>query len=89
MSIIAELRDRTSHAGITLIHTGSESVLVSNVFGILKNLPQQIVLKEILEKVVGLEINKENFKEVKYHFWKKFPAPLGIKEGFTEVDTVI
>jgi len=89
MSIIAELRDRTLHSGITLIHTGSEHVLVSNVFGILKNLPQQIVLREILKKIIGIEISRDNFEKVKYNFWKKFPAPVGLKEGFTEVDTVI
>lgn len=89
MSIVAELRDRTSHSGITLIHTGSEHVLVSNVFGIIKNLPQKIALREILKKIIGDEINQDNFKKVKYHFWKKFPVPRGLKEGFTEVDTVI
>jgi len=89
MSIIAELRDRTSHSGITLIHTGSEHVLVSNVFGVLKNLPQKIVLRELLKKIIGKEIDQKNFSKVKYHFWRKFPAPKGLKEGFTEVDTVI
>jgi len=89
MSIIAELRDRTSHSGITLIHTGSEHVLISNVFGILKNLPQKIVLKELLKRIIGKEIDQKNFSNVKYHFWRKFPAPKGLKEGFTEVDTVI
>lgn len=89
MSIIAELRDRTSHSGQTIIHTGSEHVLVSNVFGVLKNLPQEIVLMAILKEILKVEINEDNLKEVKYDFWEKFPAPKGIKEGSTEVDTVI
>lgn len=89
MSIIAELRDRTSHSGITLIHTESEHVLISNVFGIIKNLPQKIVLREILKEITNKEIKSGNFKDTRYQFWKKFPAPVGLKEGFTEVDTVI
>jgi Holliday junction resolvase-like predicted endonuclease len=89
MSIIAELRDRTSHSGQTLIHTESESVLVSNVFGILKNLPQEIVLVAISRVVLKDEFKKDDLKEVKYDFWKKFPAPKGLKEGSTEVDVVI
>ena len=89
MSIIAELRDRTSHSGQTLIHTGSEHVLVSNVFGVLKNLPQEIILSTLLQDVLKIEINKENLKKVQYDFWKKFPAPQGLKEGFTEADIVV
>ena len=89
MSIIAELRDRTSHAGQLLIHTGSEHVLVSNVFGVLKNLSQEIVLRAILKEILQVDIDEDKFKKVKYDFWKKFPAPKGIKEGFTEADIVI
>lgn len=68
MGIIAELRDRANHVGQPLIHTGSEDVLVSNVFGVLKNLPQEIILRVFLQDVLKIEINKENFKEVKYAF---------------------
>ena len=89
MSIIAELRDRTSHSGQTLIHTGSEHVLVSNVFGVLKNLPQEIILYTLLQDVLKIDLNKDNLKKVKYDFWNRFPAPQGIKEGFTEADVVI
>jgi hypothetical protein len=40
MRMITKLIDRTSQSGQTLIYAGSEHVLVSNVFGVLKNLPQ-------------------------------------------------
>lgn len=89
MSIIAELRDRTTHSGVMLVHTGSEHILLSNVFGVIKNLPQDVVLKEMLKKTIGIDLEPNYFESVKYYFWEKFPAPKGLVEGFTEVDTVI
>ena len=38
MSIVLELRGRTSHAGVTLVHPTSEHIVLGTVFGIVKNL---------------------------------------------------
>jgi hypothetical protein len=39
MSIILELRNRQSHAGVPLVHPDSEHVVLANVFGMVRNLP--------------------------------------------------
>jgi len=44
MSIILELRKHVSHSGTPLVHQASEDVLLSNVFGVIKNLPAKYVL---------------------------------------------
>ncbi len=56
MSIILELREHISHAGLPLVHQGSEDVLLSNVFGVVKNLPTQHVLAPWLSAVTGCSI---------------------------------
>ncbi len=44
MSLILELSDRKSHAGVPLIHPTSEHVVLADVFGIIKNLSFEAAL---------------------------------------------
>ena len=87
MSIICELRGKTSHAEITLVHEEAEDVLVGNVFGIIKNLPPSVILNEWLEKVLGKSIQDRCSWD--FSFWERQSIPIGIQEGSTEVDLVL
>jgi hypothetical protein len=86
MSIILELREHVSHAGIPLVHQGSEDVLLSNVFGVVKNLPAKHVLAPWLRAVTGLSAADARWA---FSFWEKQPRPIGIREGSTIVDLVL
>jgi hypothetical protein len=54
LSIILELRDHYSHAGTPLVHKTSEDVVLSNVFGIVKNLEHSSVLVPWIRQITGL-----------------------------------
>lgn len=86
MSIILELRDHCRHAGILLVHPASEDVLLSNVFGVVKNLPAAYVLAPWLRAVTGLSIAEVGWA---VSFWEKQTRPIGIREGNTIVDLVL
>ena len=87
MSIICELRGKTSHAGITLVHEESEDVLVGTVFGIIKNLSHQKIINGWVKDVTNLSIRDSvNWA---LSFWERQPMPIGIQEGSTEVDVVL
>src|SRR4051794_40314489 len=87
MSIILELRNHYKHAGVTLIHDNSEDVLVGNVFGVLKNLPRQLVIWPWLSAVIGMEIADEEPSSIR--FWESQTIPIGREEGSTKVDVVV
>jgi len=63
MSLVLELRDRTSHAGTTLIHTTSEHVVLGAVFGVVKNLPFGTALNPWLESITACRIAPANANE--------------------------
>jgi len=86
VSIVLELRGHTSHAGQTLVHTTSEDVVLSNVFGVVKNLPHDLVLSRWIDDVTGIRI-RENQWHVS--FWEKQEKPQWIDEGSTAVDLVL
>ena len=86
MSIILELRDHLSHSGTPLVHPASEDVLLSNVFGVVKNLPAKYVLALWLRSVTGLSVAEAGWA---ISFWEKQPRPIGIREGNTIVDLVL
>jgi uncharacterized membrane protein len=86
MSIVLELREHLSHAGVPLVHPASEDVVLSNVFGVVKNLPARYVLAAWLRAVTGLSIANDGWA---VSFWEKQPRPIGIREGNTEVDLVL
>ena len=87
MCMILELRDRTSHAGITLVHPKSEHVVLANVFGIVKNLSFDAALNPWLIEVTGnADIGSDDWK---FSFWEKQERPTGVQEGSTEVDLVL
>jgi|SRR5579883_684982 len=87
MSVILELRGRTSHVGIPLIHPTSESVVLANVFGTVKNLAFDAALNPWLAKITGNDnIAADNWQ---FSFWEKQPRPIGIQEGSTEVDLIL
>ena len=54
MSLILELRGRTSHAGIPLVHPTSEHVVLANVFGVVKNLAFDAALNPGSPKSPGI-----------------------------------
>jgi hypothetical protein len=87
MSIILELRERTQHAGIPLIHPTSEHVVLSNVFGVTKNLPFDAFLNPWLESVTSGSV--PTAEDWQFRFWEHQPKPDQILEGSTEVDLVI
>lgn len=87
MSLILELRDRKSHAGVQLIHPTSEHVVLADVFGILKNLPFNDALNPWLQSASAREIAPSN--DWMFSFWEKQPRPAGVNEGSTEVDLVL
>jgi hypothetical protein len=87
MAIILDLRNRTSHAGTTLVHRTSEHVVLADVFGIVKNLPATVGLNPWLisaTKIQELVSSKWNAS-----FWQKQRKPPGSVEGSTEVDLVL
>ena len=87
MSIICELRDKTKHAGITLVHEESEDVLVGSVFGIIKNISHPKTINKWIEDITNLSI--QDSANWSFSFWERQPMPVGIQEGSTEVDVVL
>jgi hypothetical protein len=87
MCLILELRNRTSHAGIPLIHPNSENVVLANVFGTVKNLAFGAILNPWLASITGnADISADDWR---FSFWEKQPRPIGVLEGSTEVDLVL
>jgi hypothetical protein len=86
MSVILELRNHVSHAGTPLVHPASEDVLLSNVFGVVKNLPAKFILTPWVRAVTELEVADAGWT---FNFWEKQPRPIGIREGNTTVDLVL
>jgi hypothetical protein len=86
MSIILELREHLKHSGTCLVHPTSEDVVLSNVFGVVKNLPVDLVLVPWLREVTGTAIPDSGWT---FSFWEKQPRPIGIREGNTTVDLIL
>lgn len=102
MSILAELGnksgnicDRSYRRGNwcpLIIRTTSEDVLVSNVFGILKNLNPDLWLPDFINAALPFSPPfTENLDIPHFHFWRKYPIPerSSLKEGTSEVDVFI
>jgi len=87
MSVILELRNRTSHAATPLIHPTSEHVVLAEVFAVLKNLPFDTALNPWLTACSRGSISPA--QDWTFSFWEKQPRPVGVNEGSTEVDLVI
>src|SRR5947209_14483946 len=87
MSIILELRNRRTHAGVTLVHPDSEHVVLANVFGVVKNLPADTVINPWLARTTSGAVSTSSSWE--FDFWQKQPRPQGLIEGSTEVDLVL
>ena len=87
MSLILELRNRKSHAGVQLIHPTSEHVVLAEVFGVVKNLPFSDALNPWLQSASANEIPPSS--DWMFSFWEKQPRPIGVNEGSTEVDLVL
>jgi hypothetical protein len=85
MSIVLELRGHLSHAGTPLVHETSEDVVLSNVFGIVKNL-NSAVLSSWVYSVMEVA---QSASEWSVDFWQTQPKPIGIIEGSTIVDLVL
>jgi len=84
MSLVLELRERMSHAGIPLVHPTSEHVVLGNVFGIVKNLSFSAVLNPWLARTTNdPSLSSGSWQ---FRFWEKQQRPLGVLEGNTEVD---
>lgn len=49
MSIVLELRGHQSHTGTPLVHEPSEYLVLSNVFGTLKNLDSALPLSPVAQ----------------------------------------
>lgn len=88
MSILLELRERLSHAGIPLVHPTSEHVVLANVFGTAKNFSADTVINPWLETATHDEsIRAEDWK---FSFWERQQKPIGpVGEGSTEVDLIL
>lgn len=88
MSILLDLRDRLSHAGIRLVHPTSEHVVLANVFGIVKNFSADAVINPWLETTThNASIRAEDWK---FSFWERQQKPIGpVGEGSTEVDLIL
>jgi hypothetical protein len=87
MSIVLDLRGRTSHAGVPLVHPTSENVVLGNVFGIIKNLSFDTALNPWLVSVTGDEnIASDDWG---FSFWERQEREPGVPEGSTEVDLVL
>jgi hypothetical protein len=87
MSIINQLRRRNSHAGIRLVHETSEDVVLSDVFGILKNLQPDSVVNPWLEHTTGGRCQaSQNWH---FGFWEWQQKPIGVDEGSTQVDSPV
>lgn len=87
MAIILDLRNRTSHAGIPLVHPTSEHVVLADTFGIFKNLSASVGLNPWLNFVTKSREFLSNRWDLR--FWEKQPKPPGSIEGSTEVDMVL
>lgn len=87
MSIILELRNRFSHAGVPLVHPTSEDVVLASVFGVIKNLEAK-TLVNIWLRTLGVIDDRED-SDWEFSFWESQPKPVGIVEGSTEVDLVL
>ena len=87
VSLILELRNRKSHAGVQLIHPTSEHVVLAEVFGVVKNLPFGDALNPWLQSASANEIPPSS--DWMFSFWEKQPRPIGVNEGSTEVDLVL
>ncbi len=85
MSIVLELRGHLSHAGTPLVHETSEDVVLSNVFGIVKNL-NSAVLSSWVRSVMEVA---HPTSEWSVDFWQTQPKPIGVIEGSTIVDLVL
>ena len=85
MSIVLELRGHRSHAGTPLVHETSEDVVLSNIFGIVKNL-NCAVLSSWVRSVIGV---CQSTSEWSVDFWETQPRPIGVIEGSTIVDLVL
>jgi hypothetical protein len=84
MSHILTLRRKTSHAGTSLVHDGSEDVVLATVFGIVKNLSYETVLNPWLYRVTdGIIPTSDDWH---LSFWESQPVPAGLVEGSTKVD---
>jgi hypothetical protein len=86
MSIVLELRDHVLHSGGPLVHPTSEDVVLSNVFGVVKNLPSNLVFVPWLRAVTQMSVADSSWK---FEFWEKQGAPVGIIEGPTVVDLIV
>lgn len=87
MPFVLELRNRTTHAGVVLVHKTAEDVVVATVFGILKNLPPKIFTNPWLSKVsAGIISGADDWE---FSFWERQRRPICINEGSTEVDIVL
>jgi len=85
-------KDERIYSGNQIVlHIGSEDVLTANVFGIIKNLNHDIWLRGFLCKHLGIQIDDEEFKDLKFYFWKRYQPPTEHKkkEGQTEVDVTL
>ena len=87
MSLILELRNRKSHAGIALVHPTSEHVVLADVFGVVKNISYSAALNPWLESISGCGISPSS--DWSFNFWEKQSRPIGVNEGSTEVDLVM
>lgn len=85
MSIVLELRGHLSHAGTPLVHETSEDVVLSNVFGIVKNL-NSAVLSSWVRSVMDVP---HPTSEWSVDFWQTQAKPIGVIEGSTIVDLVL
>jgi len=68
VSVILELRNRTSHAGTPLIHPTSEHVVLAEVFAVLKNIPFDSALNPWLVACSGGSISFA--QDWEFSFWK-------------------
>lgn len=87
MSIILELRNRQTHAGVPLVHPDSEHVVLANMFGVVKNFPADAVLNPWLNRITNGAVAAA--PSWTFDFWQKQPKPQGVIEGSTEVDLVL
>lgn len=77
-----------------IYHIYSEEILVSNVFGILKNIDIKWLIKLFEEN--GIKLENDDCSNAKFYFFQKVQPPKGMKkingnpsEGPTEVDLII
>lgn len=87
MSLLLDIRGRTTHAGTPLVHPTSENVVLANVFGCVKNFSPDAALNPWISGVTGGQINAASAWDAS--FWERQPRPVGVNEGSTEVDLVL